>query len=236
MSSSEPSIAAIIPAGGIGKRMQTQRPKQFLTLHGKPVLVQTLQALAKCSNIRKFIVPAVDLVYTRKIIRSELPDLDFVVISGGKTRQESVYNGLLELKKSGESFDYILVHDAVRALVQASTINEVVAKAIEHGAAIAASPVTDTLKQAHSHGERKDLIRKNIPRESIWIAQTPQVYAADMLLEAYDKAKQDHYEGTDSAGLVERLGRDVYLVESPKSNVKITTPDDLSLAEAFLSI
>lgn len=231
------TIYAIIPAGGIGKRMKTQQPKQFLTLHGKPVLVRTLQALAKTGLIEKFIIPAVDLVYTRKVIRADLPDIDFTVVSGGKTRQESVHNGLMEAKKlAGDNLpDMILVHDAVRALVQESTVRATIDKALEFGGAIAANQVTDTIKQAHTFGDKKDCIRKNIPRENLWVAQTPQVYKADLLIEAYEKAKQEHYEGTDSAGLVERLGMDVSLVESPKSNIKITTPDDLVLAEAFMN-
>lgn len=230
------SIVAIIPAGGVGKRMKSNQPKQFLRLDGEPLIVKTIKALAKCKNIKKFIIPTVDIVYTRKIFKSYAKELDVMIVHGGKTRQESVYNGLLEIKDnmSDEMPDLILVHDSVRALVQEKTINETILKAIEVGGAIAAARVSDTLKLSSSVGDRKNLIKKNIPRDNMWEAKTPQVYKTDMLFEAYEKAKKDHYLGTDSAGLIERLGHDVALVESPKSNIKITTPDDLKIAELLL--
>jgi 2-C-methyl-D-erythritol 4-phosphate cytidylyltransferase/2-C-methyl-D-erythritol 4-phosphate cytidylyltransferase/2-C-methyl-D-erythritol 2,4-cyclodiphosphate synthase len=228
------SIVAIIPAGGIGKRMKTQKPKQFLTIDGEPVIVKTAKALAKCKSIKQFIIPTVDVVYTRKIFQSYAPELNILIISSGKTRQESVANGLEEIRKFSDKPDLILVHDSVRALVQEKTINEVVEKAIEVGGAIAAAPASDTLKLANAVGEKKNHIKKNIPRDNIWEAKTPQVYKTELIIEAYDQAKKDHFLGTDSAGLIERLGKDVILVQSPKSNIKITTPEDLEFAELFL--
>lgn len=230
------SVAAIIPAGGIGKRMKSQQPKQFLTIDGEPIIVKTIKALAQCSAIKKFIIPTVDIVYTRKIFKPYSTELNVEIIHGGKTRQESVYNGLLEIQKSmaNDLPDLVLVHDSVRALVQEDIINQTIEKAIEVGGAIAASPVSDTLKLAAASGEQKNFIKKNVSRDNMWIAQTPQVYKTDIIVAAYEKAKQDHYLGTDSAGLIERLGHNVVLVESPKSNIKITTPEDLMLAELFL--
>lgn len=232
----EPSIVAIIPAGGIGKRMKHDQPKQFMTLCGEPVIVRTVKALAQCSQIKKFIIPSVDIVYTRKIFKSYAENLDVVVVKSGKTRQESVDNGLEEIKSTMADNlpDLILVHDSVRALVELNTINTTIEHALEVGGAIAASPVTDTLKMGFSTGPQKHHIKKNVPRDNMWVAQTPQVYKTDLLLEAYAKAKQDKFLGTDSAGLIERIGHDVILVESPKSNIKLTTPDDLVLAEVYL--
>ncbi len=230
------SIVAIIPAGGIGKRMKSNQPKQFLSIDGEPVIVKTIKALAKCSQIKKFIIPTVDLVYTRKIFKSYVPDLDVIAVQGGKTRQDSVANGLTEIKDTmaGQMPDFILVHDSVRALIQEKTINEVIEKAKEVGGAIAAVPVGDTLKLANSFGKKKNRIKKNVSRDNMWVAQTPQVFKTDLIINAYDKAKEDHFLGTDSAGLIERLGKDVILVESPKSNIKITTPEDLATAEIFM--
>ena len=232
------SIIAIIPAGGLGKRMKSQKPKQFLTLNDEPILIITLRALAAAERIDKFIIPSVDLVYTRKIIASSLPELDgkIEVIKGGKTRQESINNALELIETKDCQPELILIHDAVRALVQPTTIHNVIAKAREVGGAIAAVKVTDTLKQANEVQENghSPYIKKNVSRDHMWQAQTPQVFKREVLLEAYDKAKLDHFEGTDSAGLVERINKPVALVEGLRTNIKITNPRDLLIAESFL--
>lgn len=230
------STYAIIPAGGIGKRMQSQNPKQFLTLFDEPILLHTVKALAKTGLIEKFIIPSVDVVYTKKILNHIETDLDIIIIKGGKTRQDSIANALKEIKKLKLNPDFLLIHDSVRALVKEETVINVINKAKEKGAAVAARPVSDTLKLSH-HDENDDiLIKKNVSRDLLWQTQTPQVFATDILYEAYEQAKKDHFLGTDSAGLVERINKDVYLVESPQSNIKITTPEDLELVKLYMSI
>ena len=225
---------AIIPAGGIGKRMQSQNPKQFLTLFDEPILLHTVKALAKTGLIDKFIIPSVDVVYTKKILNHIKDDIDFIISKSGKTRQESITIALEELKKLDEKPAFILIHDAVRALVQEQTVIDVINKAKEKGAAVAARPVSDTLKLSH-HDENDDvLIKKNVSRDLLWQTQTPQVFATDILYEAYEQAQKDHFSGTDSAGLVERINKDVYLVESPQSNIKITTQEDLELVKQYM--
>lgn len=227
---------AIIPSGGIGKRMQSQKPKQFLTLFDEPILLHTIKALSKTGFIKKFIIPSVDIVYTKKILNHLDSDIEILICKSGKTRQESINNALDEIKKLDEKPDFILIHDAVRALVQEQTVVDVINKAKEKGAAVAARPVSDTLKLSH-HDENGDvLIKKNVSRDLLWQTQTPQVFATDILYEAYDQAKKDHFLGTDSAGLVERIHKDVYLVESPQSNIKITTQEDLDLVKLYMSI
>lgn len=233
---SENSITAIIPAGGIGKRMNAQKPKQFLTINDEPILLITLRSLYQTGLIDDFIIPTVDLVYTKKIIKSALPDLDVTVIKGGKTRQESIYKALREIKNQDLRSNYILIHDAVRALVRKETIERVIKKAKKTGAAIAARPVTDTLKLSYVNDEGDTVIKKNISRDLMWIAQTPQVFSREIIYAAYEKAHKDRYEGTDSAGLVERIGKEVYIVQGRPSNIKITTPDDLALAEIYYKI
>lgn len=233
---SKNSLIAIIPAGGIGKRMNAQKPKQFLTINDEPILLITLRALASTGLITKFVVPTVDLVYTKKIIKSALPDLNVTVIKGGKTRQESIYKALQEIKSTDDSSKFILIHDAVRALVRKETIERVIAKAKEKGAAIAARPVTDTLKLTYVDDDGDIAIKKNVSRDLMWVAQTPQVFSREIIYAAYEKAKKDRYEGTDSAGLVERIGKEVYIVQGRPSNIKITTSDDLALAETYYKI
>ncbi len=226
-------IYGIVPAGGIGKRMNASKPKQFLTINDKPILIITLAKLASSGLISNFIIPSVDIVYTKKILKSYLPDLDCIVIKSGKTRQESVYNALLAIKEM-PSPDFVLVHDAVRALVTEDVINRVILKAKECGAAIAAKPVTDTLKLSQINKQGNLTIKKNISRDMMWQAQTPQVYSQEIIFAAYQKAQEEKFIGTDSAGLVERLGIDVALVESPLTNIKITTQEDLNLAQLLM--
>jgi 2-C-methyl-D-erythritol 4-phosphate cytidylyltransferase len=226
---------AIIPAGGIGKRMQSQNPKQFLTIFDEPILLHTVKALAKTGLIQKFIIPSVDIVYTKKIL-NHIEDVEFLICKSGKTRQESIKNALDELKRLNEESDFILIHDAVRVLVQEQTVINVINKAKEKGAAVAARPVSDTLKLSHLDENGDVLIKKNVSRDLLWQTQTPQVFAAKILYEAYEQAKDDHFLGTDSAGLVERINKDVYLVESPQSNIKITDPEDIELVKLYMSL
>ncbi len=228
-------IYSVIPAGGVGKRMNERRPKQFLTIFDQPILLVTLKILAQTGLIQKFIIPSVDIVKTKKLVGNKLDEVDIDIIKGGKTRQHSVHNGLDYIKTLEQKPDLVLVHDAVRVLVTQEIVNSVINKSLETGAAIAANKVFDTLKLSHSEASENILIKKNISRENTWQAQTPQVFKTDIIFEAYNKAKKDHFEGTDSASLVERLNVPVALVESPKSNYKITTPEDLEIAELILS-
>ncbi len=228
-------VFAVIPAGGIGKRMNNRHPKQFINIFDQPILAVTIRALAASGLIDKFVIPTVDLVTTKKLVEQKLPDLDINIIKSGKTRQMSVHNGLDFIRTLDEKPDIILVHDAVRALVTEETVLKVINKAIETGAAIAANRVYDTLKLSQSEAEESVLIKKNVSRENMWQAQTPQIYRSEIIFAAYDKAKTDHFEGTDSASLVERLGIPIHLVETTRFNFKITTPEDLEIAEIILS-
>jgi 2-C-methyl-D-erythritol 4-phosphate cytidylyltransferase len=230
------SIYAIIPAGGVGRRMNNRKPKQFLMLKDKPILFRTITNLNNSKLISKFIIPSVDKVMTRKLLdKPELSDTDVHIIKSGKTRQQSILNGLeLIIKGELEKPDFILIHDAVRALVESYTIKEVIEAAQKHGAAIAATPIFDSLKLSYPENAKGEtLIKKTVSREHMWQAQTPQVFKTDEIIDAYLKAKADHYEGTDSASLFERLGKEVSLVSSPRTNIKITTPYDLELAEVL---
>lgn len=228
-------IFAIIPAGGIGRRMNARKPKQFLTLFNQPILAVTIKALASTGLFSKFIIPTVDLITTKKLVEQKLPELDICIIKSGKTRQMSVHNGLDFIKDLDEKPDLVLVHDAVRALITKETVNKVVNKAIETGAAIAGNRVYDTLKLGQSEIEENILIKKNVSRDNMWQAQTPQVFRTDIITSAYDKARSEHFEGTDSASLVERLNIPINLVECSRFNFKITTPEDLEMAETILS-
>ncbi|MDD9897622.1 MAG: 2-C-methyl-D-erythritol 4-phosphate cytidylyltransferase [Candidatus Melainabacteria bacterium] len=228
-------ILAIIPAGGIGKRMKSQKPKQFMTLDDEPIIAITIRALASTGLVNKFIVPTVDLIYTRKILQDRHPELEILVCKGCKTRQDSIYNGLDCMKEAGWDPDYILVHDAVRALLRKSTVERVINKAKETGAAIVARPVVDSLKLGHPEAD-SNIVKKTVSRDHLWYTQTPQVFKAETMIAAYERAREDHFQGTDSAGLVERLQQEIHIVEGYPSNIKITTSEDLELAKLYFQL
>ncbi len=228
-------VTAILPAAGLGTRMGADTPKQFLSLDGIPVMLFTLQRLAACPAITDFIIATraeeVDsLAASVSGIKLGRP---VRVVRGGDSRQDSVANALPEV--SSET-DLILVHDAVRPLVTVSQIERVIAEADACDAAILGIPAMDTVKEVKRASLPNDvaLITATIPRERVVLAQTPQVFRASLLLEAFAKARQDGVSASDEAGLVERMGRDVHVVVGSERNLKITRPGDMELAEFYL--
>ncbi len=218
--------------------MGAETPKQFLELDGVPVLIFALRRLAACPAITGFVVAAraeeVDSVAAR--IAQENLGRPARVVRGGDTRQDSVANALAEVQPDA---DLILVHDAVRPLVTRDQIERVIAEALSCDAAILGVPAMDTVKEvkrATPQGGAADvaLITATIPRERVVLAQTPQVFRASLLLEAFARARQDGVSASDEAGLVERMGRDVHVVAGSERNLKITRPGDMQLAEFYL--
>jgi 2-C-methyl-D-erythritol 4-phosphate cytidylyltransferase len=231
-------VTAILPAAGLSTRMGAETPKQFLELDGVPVLIFALRRLAACPAITGFVVAAraeeVDSVAAR--IAQENLGRPARVVRGGDTRQDSVANALAEVQPDA---DLILVHDAVRPLVTRDQIERVIAEALSCDAAILGVPAMDTVKEvkrATPQGGAADvaLITATIPRERVVLAQTPQVFRASLLLEAFARARQDGVSASDEAGLVERMGRDVHVVAGSERNLKITRPGDMQLAEFYL--
>jgi len=231
-------VTAILPAAGLGTRMGGEKPKQFLELDGVPLLVFTLRRLAACPAISDFVIAtrAEEMESVSAGVASENIGRAICVVRGGDTRQDSVANALTEVQVEA---DLILVHDAVRPLVTRSQIERVIAEADICDAAILGIPAMDTVKEvkrATPQGGAADvaLITATIPRERVVLAQTPQVFRASLLLEAFARARQDGVTASDEAGLVERLGRDVHVVVGSDRNLKITRPGDLELAEFYL--
>ncbi|WP_093884743.1 2-C-methyl-D-erythritol 4-phosphate cytidylyltransferase [Syntrophus gentianae] len=226
----KPKVIAIIPAGGSGRRMQSPNPKQYLFMNGKPVLVHTLLRLQKSSLIDEIllVVPEGDLFFVRESIAKpyRLTKIQNI-IAGGKERQDSVRNGLAEI---GDQCDVVVVHDGVRPFVTEEMLSRVIGAALQFGAAVAGVPVTDTVKEVPGDG----YISRTLNRETLWLAQTPQAFQRRILQKAYRKAAEDDFHGTDDASLVEHLGTPVKMIRGDYRNIKITTPDDLVLAEAFL--
>lgn len=210
-------VAAIIAAGGSGKRMG--RPKQFLPLLGRMVLEWSLEVFKKIRSIEQIIltVSGDDLERAR--------NLGVLVTEGGVARQDSVANGL---KLVSPDCDLVLIHDGARPLITPDIVEKAIAEAGEHGAVAVGVPVTDTIKQVES-GEWT--VEKTVDRGKLWSAQTPQVFKYEIITQAYKKAKR---KVTDDAQLVEDLGIKVKMIMGSYQNIKITSPEDLLIAEAIL--
>ncbi len=215
--------------------MGAETPKQFLELDQLPLVIFTLRRLAACSEIAEFLIATLadEAESLAARISKEKLGRPVRVVRGGGSRQESVGNALAEVQTDAE---IVLVHDAVRPLVTCEQIDRVIAAAREHGAAILGVPALDTVKEVKRTSLPGDvaLITATIPRERVVLAQTPQVFQTPLLREAYAQAARDGYSASDEAGLVERLGHDVYVVLGSTRNLKVTRPGDMELARFYL--
>jgi 2-C-methyl-D-erythritol 4-phosphate cytidylyltransferase len=217
---------AIVPAGGLGVRMGFRRPKQYLRLARAPILVATLRALGRTPGLAGIVVavPAAHVAATRRLLaRLRVPKI-LEVVAGGADRQESVWRALQRVPEHAER---VVVHDAVRPFVTAALVERVLAAAAG-GAATCGIPVRETVKRV-----RDGAVEATIPRQGLWLTQTPQAFTRALLWEAHDKARRDGFAGTDDAMLVERLGTTVAMVPGLGQNLKITTREDLRTARAW---
>lgn len=225
-------VVAVVPAGGTGKRMGAGTSKQFLMLDGVPMMLHALRVLERAPGVTEvvLVVPKEerDRALSEVVERYGLKKV-LKVVPGGATRQESVQHGLNEV---GEDVEIVVVHDAVRPFITEDRIERSIEAARKHGGAIVAVPMKDTPKQA---GPDR-LIQRTLDRTDLWLAQTPQTFRRALVVEAYRKAAIAHVHATDDAALVERLGHKVAIVEGSWENVKITTPEDMILAEAILAV
>ncbi len=222
------SAAAIIPAAGFGTRMKLDHPKQYHLLAGIPILLHTVRAFTQNSHIDKIVVvvPGDWLKQTHDLFdHHELKSLGLIIVAGGHRRQDSVRAGLQALD---DGISIVLVHDGARPLVSQDIINRCYRAAVHDGAGIAAVPVKDTLKQEDEKGR----VKATIDRTSLWQAQTPQAVRKVLLEEAYRKNGDD--DVTDESSLLEKAGIPVTLVEGAETNIKITRPEDLLLAEKII--
>ncbi len=220
-------IVAIVVAGGEGRRMGEGIPKQFLALAGRPVLDRTLEAFSASSRVDGIVL----------VLPSSLPDgakesyrlrpKILSVVDGGAHRQDSVRNALAAVPAEAA---VILVHDAVRPFVSAALVERCADLAREHGAVVPVVPVRDTVKQWDREGNT--LVTRD--RSELMLAQTPQGFRAEILRDAYRKAGEEGREGTDDASLVEGAGYPVVPVPGEETNIKITIPEDLRMAEGLL--
>lgn len=224
-------IAAIIVAGGSGKRMGTTIKKQFIKLEGKEVLARTIEAFSNCEEISEIIVVTgaedIEKVNKEIIQRYELKKVSKVV-AGGKERQDSVYNGLMATDKDVE---YVMIHDGARPFISNKVLQVAITETMKYKATIVAVPVKDTIKQIDS---TLGIVEKTPEREKLWIVQTPQSFERQLLLDAYKEASQKGLQVTDDSMIVEAYGTPVHVVLGEYTNIKITTPEDLVMGKSIL--
>ncbi len=220
---------AIIAAAGSGKRFGSETPKQFLNILGKPVIIHTLERFEACPEIAEVIlVLAASEVEAFKIIASNYTLRKLVkIVSGGRTRAESVFNGL---RAADNRTNVIAVHDGARPLISINEITATVLKAKETGAACLVAPITDTIKQVSGNEITGTLDRSNLRR-----ALTPQAFRYEILLKAFAGSDLGS-EVTDECYLVEKIGQRIAFVEGSSKNIKITHAEDLIMAEAFMKV
>jgi len=223
------NVRAIIAAGGRGERVGGSLPKQFIEIKKKPLLVYTVENFEKCERIDEIVlvVPEeyvglssyqiVDVFNFRKIRK---------IISGGKERRDSVYKALLSLPGNT---DIVTIHDGVRPFISPEKIIKSIEMCKEDKAVILALPINETVKRVEDR-----FVITTLDREKLWVAQTPQTFEYKLILEAYKKAIEAGFIGTDDSSLVERLGFKVKVLEGEYENIKITTPEDLALAERMI--
>lgn len=230
MSSKTGPVWAIVPASGVGHRMQGQKPKQYLPLDGKTIIEHTLDRLLSFDGIDGvvLVLRPDDRDWQTINYQSEKP---LITTSGGELRQHSVFNGLVKLLEQKFDDPYAMVHDAVRPLVCHADLRKLIEAAIDHSAgALLALPITDTLK----HQDQDSNIDRTVPRAGLWRAFTPQLFKAKLLHRALEQVIENDREVTDDASAIESLGLRPRLVECNAENIKITWPEDLSLATQIL--
>jgi 2-C-methyl-D-erythritol 4-phosphate cytidylyltransferase len=230
-------VSVILPAAGLGTRMGRSSPekagtsrKQFMLLDGSPILLHTIRKFVSVPAVAEILVAlrAEDVAWFGELLAREALAKPVRLVEGGDSRQQSVENALASV---AADTDLVAVHDAVRPFIERHTLEAVFTEAAECGAAIVGIVPVDTVKQVH-----RNKIRQTIPRDRLILAQTPQVFRFDLLKQAFEKAREENFVGTDESSLVERLEQvEVSVVPGSDRNIKITKPSDMDLAKLFLS-
>ncbi len=223
-------VMAIIPAAGLGRRMQSDTEKPYMTIGGRSILAHTLSVFEACPAIDGYVlVVEPSRVASCRAMRSEpavaYPKL-VSVVAGGRTRQESVYLGLMALDSDTGS---VLIHDAARPCVTQHALEASILGCVQYGAVISGTPSTDTLKIV-----RDGRVEGTPDRSTLWRAQTPQTFQYRVLRAAHEQAREEGHTGTDDAELVERAGYVVRMIEGAPDNIKLTTAEDLEIVERTL--
>ena len=224
---------ALIPAAGMGKRMGASINKQYLLLNGLPIVARTISVFEQSPLIDAIylVIPAEEIPYCQEHVIAVCGFKKVAaIIPGGRERQNSVMNGLNAMRDFVSDDDVVLIHDGVRPFVTEAMIRESIAVARSSEGALVAVPVKDTIKNVQGN-----IVISTPPRDTLWQAQTPQSFRFGTIFNAHRSAAAEGFIGTDDASLIERSGGTVCIVPGDYRNIKITTPEDLVLAEAFLA-
>ncbi|MGC8970612.1 MAG: 2-C-methyl-D-erythritol 4-phosphate cytidylyltransferase [bacterium] len=222
------NIGVIVASAGQSKRLGHN--KVLMELRGKPVLLFSLEKFIKLSSLSELVIvirPQDEEDVRNILSKAGISESIVKIIHGGKERQDSVYRGLMALTSS----DIVMVHDGARPFISYELIVKLIEEVEIHPAVIPALPVKETIKVV-----KDGYVESTLKRELLWSVQTPQVFRYKILLEAYEKAYQDKFYGTDDASLVERLGYKIRVIEGEYTNLKITTKEDLLLAHRYLEL
>ncbi len=225
-------ITALIFAGGTGQRMNSRsKPKQFLELHGKPIILFTLEHFEEHPEIDNIVVVCLKswIPELKKILRRYEINKVSQIIPGGSTGHESIYNGLLALKGACTPDDIVLIHDGVRPLISGDLISENIAKVKEYGTSITVEPATESVISS-KNGELIDAVPQ---RNTMYVAKAPQSFRYGMILDLYKKAQKDKLLTIDSAHLLSLYGIEMHMVKSTPNNMKITAPADYYIFRAL---
>lgn len=224
---------ALIPAAGMGKRMGASINKQYLQLGGMAIVARTISVFEDAPFIDGILLvtPSEEIHFCREhVVEAHGFRKVLEIVPGGRERQNSVMNGLVALKRQAKEDDVVLIHDGVRPLISQELLQQVIEAARCCDGAMVAVPAKDTIKTV-----RDGLVVDTPDRDTLWQAQTPQGFRFGVILAAHLAAEQEGFLGTDDASLVERRGGAVRIVRGDYRNIKITTPEDIVLAEAFLA-
>lgn len=224
-------VFAVVVAAGLSRRMGENMNKLLLPLAGRPVLAHSLAMIEDVSCIKGFVLVAsiTEVEGLKKLVKEWSCRKLITIVQGGERRQDSVWEGLCALPSNSQ---IVLIHDGARPLIRVSQVERLISETVHWGAATLAVPVKDTVKESGSEG----FVVRTIPRERLWLTQTPQAFFYSLLIEAHRRAQLTHALATDDAALVEATGHSVKLVEGSYTNIKITTPEDLELAEALFKM
>jgi len=224
-----PFSSVIIPAAGSGSRMESQKNKQFLELSGKAVIIHTLLAFEKCDYVDEIIIVTkqseIELFKELILTYSLKKTIKYVV--GGKTRQASVYQGIMAVNEESK---FVAVHDGARPFIKATDLSRLFETAYELKSVAAGVPSKDTIKRVGPNNE----VIETLNRNELWNIQTPQIFERLLIEAAYKFAERENYQGTDDSSLVEYMGESVYIVMGNYENIKITTAEDIKMGELIL--
>nr|AMJ39464.1 2-C-methyl-D-erythritol 4-phosphate cytidyltransferase [Bixa orellana] len=225
----EKSVSVILLAGGRGKRMGASMPKQYLPLLGQPIAMYSLYTFSRLREVKEIVVvcdPSYEDIFEEA---REKINIDLKFTLPGKERQDSVYSGLQAVDSNSE---LVCIHDSARPLLLAGDVEKVLKDAWLNGAAVLGVPVKATIKEANS----ESFVVRTLDRKTLWEMQTPQVIKPELLRKGFELVNREGLEVTDDVSIVEYLKHPVYITEGSYTNIKVTTPDDLLLAERILSM